>query len=127
MVKRILVLLAMLCMASGVMAQTRPEFVVQLADARGADGNFSNWSDLAVFWYEEPVAKPCDPKVVTSRAVQKWVVPDLDTGLYWKFQFVRNVGGEYAIRVAFVVDGAQGLWSEIAIMYLMRPKGASPE
>jgi hypothetical protein len=124
---RILIIAALVLLSVAAWGQTRPEMTVQLADVRDAEGNFTGWTDLSVFWFEEPVAAPRDPQAVTTRVIQNWVVPDLDTGLYWKFRFVRVVEGEYAIRVCFGSPTQETLWSEITVMAILRPARPLPQ
>ncbi len=125
--KTLLLTLTVLLMATAALAQTRPPMTVQISEERDTSGYFTNWQELSVSWTETAVPAPPDPKAITTRAIQKWVVPDVDTGLYWRFQFVRNVPGEYAIRICFgTLPEPETIWSEVAVMYIQRPKGPTP-
>lgn len=125
--KRIACILAT-CLAAATAHGARPEITVQIADERDAAGLFINWQTLTVTWDETPYGMRPDPVVTTTSALQRWIVPadPEGAGEYYKFSFVRNVVGEYAIRVCFGTPDANTLWSEVSVAAIARPKPPTP-
>jgi hypothetical protein len=97
-----------------------PTVTVQIADTRDAAGQFTNWTTLAgLVWDSTSLTVIPDPSAVDRDFTQDWFVPDGD--VFWHFTFKRIKQGEYALRYCLGPATADSIWSEVAVVTIVRP------
>ncbi|MDP2899140.1 MAG: hypothetical protein Q8Q12_21595 [bacterium] len=114
----LLTVLAMFFMASAYAAA--PTVTVQIADTRDTAGIFTTWTTLAsVVWDSTSLSVIPDPSAVDRDYTQDWFVPE--GHVFWHFSFKRTKQGEYALRYCFGMATVDSIWSDVAVVCIVRP------